>query len=249
MTHLATTQDSIYQGRLTLEQPAKSYRFGSDAMVLAAAAHAQPGQTILEMGCGVGAVMLAAQLRLPEVQFVGIERETVYEQLAQKNIRHNNAHDYVSVVHGDVTDKELFKQLGSFDHVLANPPYYDTERHSPAGDDLRRVAHRHEPEDLAAWLHAANRFLKPKGSITIIHSVEKLDDIIQGLKKFCGAIRIFPIWPQQTQSCKRIIVHALKGSKTPLSIMPGLIVHEKDGRLTERADQIINHGKTMWEVE
>jgi tRNA1Val (adenine37-N6)-methyltransferase len=249
MTHLATTVDSIYRGRLTLEQPAKSYRFGSDAMALAAALHAQPGQQVLELGCGVGAVLLAAQSRLPEVYFTGIERETAYTHLANKNIRHNRAQDYISIVQGDIADKELFKQLGSFDHVVANPPYYDTERHSAAEDDLRRVAHQHAPEDLGMWLQSANRFLKPKGSITMIHSVEKLDEIIQGLKKFCGAIRIFPLWPQQNQSCKRIIIHALKGSKTPLSIMPGLIMHEQDRQLTKRADQIINNGHSLWEIE
>jgi tRNA1Val (adenine37-N6)-methyltransferase len=248
MEELATTHDSIYQGKLTLEQPRKAYRFGSDAMLLAAAVHAVDGQKVLELGCGVGAVLLGAHHRLPATHFVGIEREAEYAALAKANVARNEAEQFISIVQGDVTDKALLHLLGTFEHVIANPPYYG-ENHSGATSDLRRVARQQSDHDLAEWLNAANRFLKPKGTITIIHSVEKMDDLIEGLKKFCGAIRVFPLWPQAGQSCKRIIIHALKSSKTPLSIMPGLVLHEADGKLTERAAAVINHGQSLWEAK
>lgn len=248
MTAMATTHDTIYQGKIRLEQPREGYRFGTDAMLLAASVHAQPGERVLELGCGVGAVLLAAQSRLENVTFIGIEREEIYAALAVSNSHTNHAAEYVTVITGDVTEKLLFKSIGGgFDHVIANPPYYETGRHSGAEKELRRVARQQMPEDLGLWLNAANRYLKPKGSITVIHSVEKLDELILGLKSFCGAIRIFPFWPQQGQSCKRIIVHALKGSKTPLTIMPGLVLHEHDGSPTPRAAQIINQGHSLWE--
>jgi tRNA1(Val) A37 N6-methylase TrmN6 len=246
MDELATTHDSIYQGKLTLEQPRKAYRFGSDAMLLAASVHAYDGQKVLELGCGVGAVLLGAHSRLPTTHFTGIELQAEYAVLAKANVERNGAESLVSIVQGDVTDKALLHLLGTFEHVIANPPYYG-ENHSGAVTELRRVARQQTDNDLAEWLQAANRFLKPKGTITIIHSVEKMDELIEGLKKFCGAIRVFPLWPQAGQSCKRIIIHALKGSKTPLSIMPGLVLHESDGKLTPRADEVINHGHSLWE--
>jgi tRNA1Val (adenine37-N6)-methyltransferase len=246
MDELATTHDSIYQGKLTLEQPRKAYRFGSDAMLLAGAVHAYDGQKVLELGCGVGAVLLAAHSRLLTTHFVGIEREAEYAALAKANITRNEADHFISVVQGDVTDKAMLHLLGTFEHVIANPPYYG-ENHSGATTELRRVARQQSDDDLAEWFRAANRFLKPKGSFTMIHSVEKLDEIIEGLKKFCGAIRIVPLWPQAGQSCKRIIVHALKSSKTPLTIMPGIVLHEADGTMTQRAAEIINHGHSLWE--
>ena len=247
MDDLATTHDSIYQGKLTLEQPKKAYRFGSDAMLLAASVHAHDGQKVVELGCGVGAVLLAAHHRLPGIHFTGIEREDRYAALAKANIHRNKAESHVTVVQGDVCDKGMLHLLGTFDHVTANPPYYETGVHSGAPDELRRVARQQCPEDLAEWLQAANRFVKPKGTVTLIHSVEKLDELIEGLKKFCGAIRVFPLWPQAGQSCKRIIIHGLKGSKTPLTIMPGLVLHEADGQMTKRAAEIINRGRSLWD--
>lgn len=67
MDTLATTHDSIYQGKQLLEQPRNGYRFGTDAMLLAAAVQARYGDKVLELGCGVGAVLLAAHTRLPDV--------------------------------------------------------------------------------------------------------------------------------------------------------------------------------------
>lgn len=252
MTDLATTHDMLYQGKLTLEQPRRAYRFGSDAMLLAAAipAHnpSHEGRKVLELGCGVGAVLLAGHYRAPGIHLTGIERETEYAELARANIRRNNAENHVTVVQGDVCDRGLLHLLGVFDHVVANPPYYEVEKHSAAPDELRRVARQQAPGDLGEWLQAANRFVKPKGSVTVIHSVEKLDELVDGLKKFCGAIRIFPLWPQAVQACKRVIVTGQKGSRAPLSLLPGLVLHQADGQLAPCAAEIINQGRSLWDT-
>lgn len=246
MDVLATTHDTIYQGRLRLEQPAKGYRFGSDAMLLAASLDARPNQSVLELGCGVGAVLMAAWHRLEGVKLTGIEREAGYADLAEKNIRENKAEDRVNVYRCDLMQPMAALALGSFDHVIANPPYYETGSHSGAETDLRRVARQHEPGDLAVWLQVANRMLRPKGSVTFIHATEKLDELITGLQKFCGAITIMPLWPQQDQPSKRVIIRGTKGSKAPLALLPGLVLHQVGGGLTPRADHIINHGRNLW---
>jgi len=247
MTALATTHDSIYQGQLTLEQPRKGYRFGTDAMVLAAAVQAKAGQKVLELGCGVGAVLLAAHHRLPEVSFVGIERTADYVDLAKKNITQNNAGRRVSVVRGDLLSATTIHSMGQFDHVIANPPYYETGTHSGSALELRRVARQHGPDDLAGWLLAANRALKPKGTVTFIHAAEKLDELVQGLKKYCGGIKVMPLWPQEKQPCKRLIIQGTKGSKAPLMLLPGIVMHGEGGRSTGRAIGIVNHGISLWE--
>lgn len=247
MTTLATTHDTIYQGRCGLEQPRTGYRFGTDAMVLAAAVQARSGQKVLELGCGVGAVLIAAHTRLPEVFFTGIEKMPEYAHLAKKNIERNAAAKRVHVVRGDALNPVTVGALGSFDHVVANPPYYETQRHSGAASELRRVARQHDETALAAWMQAANRALKPKGTVTFIHATEKLDDLIQGLQKYCGGVKIFPLWPKEGEPSKRLIIQATKGSKAPLTILPGLVMHEADGRSTMAAFQVVNEGRSLWD--
>jgi tRNA1(Val) A37 N6-methylase TrmN6 len=247
MTLLATTQDRLYQDLLTIEQPKEGYRFGTDALLLAAAVKAKPGEHILELGCGVGAALLAAAARCGEVQFTGIERENDYMALLQKNIVVNKVPDRVTAVQGDITDKKLFEELGRFDHVIANPPFFAPQENNNV-HDLRRVAREEEPNGLASWIKAANRFLKPKGTVTFIHSADRMDDLIEGFKTFCGNITVFPFWPTINDSAKRIIVQGTKGSRAKLLILPGLVLHDNEDKYyTDKATAIIKYGKSLWE--
>lgn len=247
MDNLATSHDSIYQGKWLLEQPLKGYRFGTDAMVLAASVQAKPAEKVLELGCGVGAVLLAVHSRLPDVFLTGVERENDYVELAKRNILHNNVSRRVSVFKGDIQNSMTMHSLGYFDHVIANPPYFETGKHSAPAVAIRRAARQHDPDALGQWLQAANRVLKPKGTVTLIHPSEKLDDLMTGLKKFCGGIRIFPLWPQTGKPCKRLVIQGVKGSKAPSTLCAGMVMHEQDGLSTPKALDVINHGQSIWD--
>lgn len=244
MSQFSTTEDTILQGRLRLLQPSKGYRFGSDAMLLAAAVQGEPGQKVLELGCGVGAVLLAVASRLGQVSFTGIEREVPYASLAEKNIALNGMENRITLVQGDLHDKELFHRLGTFDHVISNPPYYEAHS-SGAVAWLRRVARQEGEEGIAGWLQAANRFLKPNGTVTLIYPVERLQEVLDGLARFAGAVTIYPLWPQQGVPAKRMLVTAKKSSRAPLSIRAGLALHQADGTLTPEAHAIINEGQGL----
>lgn len=244
MSQVSTTEDTIYQGRLRLLQPSKGYRFGSDAMLLAASARASPGQNVLELGCGVGAVLLAAASRLTDVSFTGIERETDYADLAAKNVSANRMEGFVTIVSGDLHDKELFHRLGTFDHVISNPPYFSAQGTSALGW-LRRVARQETETGIAGWLQAANRFLKPKGTVTLIYPADRLQEVLDGLAHFAGEVTLFPLWPQQGVQAKRVLIRARKSIRAPLTIAAGLVLHQADGGLTREAHAIINEGQGL----
>lgn len=250
MTTLATTLDRLYGDRLALFQPRDSYRFGTDAMVLAAAIRARAGQTVLELGGGVGAVTLAAAIRLPKCRFTAIEREADYVALLQKNIDHNDLSKRITAVPGDITDKALAKKMDLFDHVVANPPYYKPQPRANAKSRLRAAARAEETETtLEQWVHAANRFLKPKGTVTFVHCADRLPDIIPLFEKFCGAITVFPLWPRQGKPAKRVIIQGTKGSRAPFVMAAGLVMHDAGGQYyTDAATAVIRNGVSLWDA-
>src|SRR4051812_26568682 len=98
----AVTEDRLLGGRVRLRQPARGYRAGVDAALLAAACDADAGERVLEAGCGPGAALLAAAARRPAAEFTGIEREPEALELARSNVALNAFEDRVTVLGGDV---------------------------------------------------------------------------------------------------------------------------------------------------
>ena len=80
---------------------------------------------MLEAGCGVGAALLAAAVRRPERQFIGVERDPDALALARENIAANGLGDRVSAVLGDVAQRFSALGLEPFDAAMANPPFFD----------------------------------------------------------------------------------------------------------------------------
>jgi tRNA1(Val) A37 N6-methylase TrmN6 len=250
MTPMATTLDALYGDALTLYQPKKAYRFGSDAMILAAAIRARPGQTILELGGGVGAVTLAGAVRLPKCRFTAIEREAAYAALLERNIVHNGMDARVTVVQGDIADKALAKKMGTFDHVVANPPFYKVQPKANSKSALRKAARAEENDTtLAEWVQAANRFLKPKGTVTFLHCADRVPELIPLFEKFCGAVTVFPLWPRAGKSAKRVVIQGTKGSRAPFVMAAGLVLHDAGEKYyTDAASAVIRRGADLWQA-
>ncbi len=119
------SDDMLLGGRVRIRQAPEGYRAGMDAALLAASCDAPARSRVLEAGCGVGAALLAAAVRLPTVSFVGIERDPAALALACANIALNGLQNRVSAVAGDVDASFNALQTAPFDAVLANPPYFD----------------------------------------------------------------------------------------------------------------------------
>ena len=83
------TCDDFLGGKLRIWQPRIGYRAGVDPVILAASVPAKPGDTILELGCGVGVASLCIAARVPDVQITGVEIQVDYAALAKRNAREN----------------------------------------------------------------------------------------------------------------------------------------------------------------
>ena len=57
------TESGLLSGRVRLRQPAAGYRAGMDAALLAAAVAANPGERVIEAGCGAGGALMQVAAR------------------------------------------------------------------------------------------------------------------------------------------------------------------------------------------
>lgn len=213
-------QDAFLGGALHLWQPKTGYRAGVDPVLLAASVPAKAGQSVLDLGCGVGAAVLCLGTRVPDLRLFGLERHEGYAELA----RRNGAALDLDVHTGDVAAMPSALRQVSFDHVLANPPYYDRATGTPAPNPHREAA-LGEDTPLAAWMSAAAKRLKPRGYLHVILKADRLADVLGGIKAPLGSLEITPLAPRVERPAELILVRARKEGRAALKLRAPIILH------------------------
>src|SRR5207302_11142417 len=118
---------------------AHGYRVAVDAVLLAAAVDVAPGARILDLGAGVGAVGLCLATRLTGCTVIGIEVQAALAKLAERNAALNGLSARVRTIVHDLA-RPLPPGLGSFDHVVTNPPYLAAAVADPSPDASKALA-------------------------------------------------------------------------------------------------------------
>jgi tRNA1(Val) A37 N6-methylase TrmN6 len=228
-----------------LRQPKTGYRVAIDPVLLAAAVPASSVDTVLDVGCGVGAASLCLAARVPGCRITGIEMQRDLVRLASDNAVLNDVFGRVSVMVGDLLRPPPRLEPGSFGQVMANPPYLEAEGATAPPEPGKAAANMQGEADLAAWVRFALTMARPKGCITFIHRADRLEQLLGQLAGRAGEIAVFPLWPGAEKPAKRVIVRARKGVATPTRLLPGLVLHEADGRYTAAADAVLRDGAAL----
>ncbi len=215
------TQDLFLGGRLRLAQPRLGYRAAADPVLLAAACPAQAGQSVLELGCGVGVASFCLGCRVAGLRLHGLERQADYADLARQNAATTGIGFDVHV--GDLRAMPAPLRV-PFDHVIANPPYFAPADGTAASDAGREAAQREETP-LADWIVAARKRLHPGGWLTLIQLADRLPDALRALDGF-GAIAVLPLAPRPGRAATRVILRARKGARAPFRLLAPLILHD-----------------------
>lgn len=219
-----TTVDAFLGGRLSIRQPRTGYRAGADPVFLAAAVPAGPGDRVLELGCGAGVALLCLLTRVNGALATGVERDPAAAELARQNAR-DNGHD-AEIVTTDLTDLPQDLKDRTFDHVLANPPFFDRAHGSRAKPD--REGGRGEDTPLQAWIDAGIRRLAPGGTLTLIQRADRLPVLLSAMDTRLGDVTLLPLAPRQGRSAKLVLLQARKGARGAFQLAPPLVLHDGD---------------------
>ncbi len=241
------TDDAFLGGKLNILQPEKGYRAGIDAVFLAAAVPAVDGETVFEAGIGAGVASLCLLSRNPMVHVTGIEMSTRYAVLCEQNAKRNNLANSIRVIHAEVKDamrRDLasMPEHGSFSHAFANPPFFDEGKVTASPSLLKAQAHAFGPEDLEQWIKLLHSMITLRGTVTLIHRAETMGKLLTYMEPKFGDIRVAPLYAREGTAASRVIVQGVKGSRAPLQLLPGLILHESDNRFTPDAEAVLRDG-------
>ncbi len=141
------------------------HRWSADDLVTAwwAAATDEAPRRALDLGCGIGTVLLFTAWRFSEARCLGVEAQELSFQLARRSLAWNGVEERCQLRLGDFRDRAVTPEESAFDLVTGTPPYF------PPGSGLEsdrvqrapcRFEHRGGVEDYAL---AAARLLTDDG--------------------------------------------------------------------------------------
>jgi tRNA1(Val) A37 N6-methylase TrmN6 len=123
---------------------------------------------VVDLGSGIGAVLLMMAWRFPSARCVGIEAQSLSVGMARRSIAWNRIGDRCEVRLGDLRDADLVE--GTFDLVTATPPYLVPGTASVPARVQQEGCHIELRGGIEDYCDAASRMLAPRGRFVVCHS-------------------------------------------------------------------------------
>ena len=236
------SEDLCYlSGDWRILQRRDGHRWSLDDLVTAwvAAEYAVPPPArILDLGCGIGSVLLMLAWRFPDAVVSGIEAQALSVDLARRSLAWNGVETRCRVVLGDLRDTTPFDEVGSLDLVTGTPPYLAVG----SAPESRRVQkgpcnfeHRGGIEEYCA---AAARVLAPGGRFVACEQAAQ-DDRVRTAARAAGlaVTTTLPVVPRAGKA-PLFAVHVMSRRDAGTVVLPPLVVRDAAGARTPAFRQV-----------
>jgi len=167
---LGPLTDDRLTADVSVWQREKGHRFSSDDVVTAFVAwQTQPAPaSLLDLGCGLGSVLLHLVWKMPAVRAVGVEAQDQSFKLLGENVARSTFADRITIHHGDLRDAAVVRALGTgFDLVTGTPPYFPPGRAIDSVDEQRTQARMEIRGGVEAYIETAARVVHPAGGVVL----------------------------------------------------------------------------------
>ncbi len=154
-----------------LYQRKRGHRTSSDDQLAAwMAVRAAGGASVeryLDIGCGIGSVLLLTAATLRPARSLGVEAQRQSARMAHQSVVELPDAPPIRLVHGDL--RELTEeQVGSFDLITGSPPYFPVGTGVPSPDPQREACRFELRGGVEGYCDAAGRLLTPEGRLCLV---------------------------------------------------------------------------------
>lgn len=161
-------------------------------------------KTYLDLGCGIGSVLLMVSWRLPGARIVGIEALEESVELARRNVAHNGLTARCQLHQGDLRELTRRWREAACDLVTGTPPYLPVGTALASPDRQRAAARLELRGGVEDYLAAAARVLAPAGRVVVCADGRRPDRVLGGASR----VGLTPV--------RRRDVYAREGDADPL---------------------------------
>ena len=210
-----------------------SHTFGTDAILLANFASIKRKDTACDMGTGCGIIPLIwCKGETKCIYAIDIQPKAI-EQV-KKSLIHNSLGERIIPLNCDLRSLKGVLPEGVFDLVTMNPPYKPVGTGIESVSEAERIARHEVTCTVDNAVEAASKLLKYGGRFCMCHRPERLCDIIVSMRS--GGIEVKKIrFVKQTEGKAPwlVLIEGKKGGKSGVTVMPDLIMKNKDGSNTD----------------
>ena len=225
--------DYIPRTNLKMIHVEGAYSFGIDSILLADFAKMKSNKNLLDIGAGNGILSMMANSLYDLKEVFAVEIQDQKAKILRENIKLNSIEN-IEIINKDLNDLDF--AINSLDYIITNPPYYKHEGNI-ANKDQEFLISRQEIyltlDDIFAF---ANKTLKDKGKLFMIHKPERMVEIFNKSgnikpKKLKFVSSTFDTKPQF------ILIEFVKNAKDGIKIEDPIIIY-KDGSYTDQIRKI-----------
>lgn len=234
--------DDLGRNGYQIIQNKEKFCFGIDAVLLSDFAKAKPSEKVLDIGTGTGIIPILMEARNRDVQFTGLDIQPESIEMATRSVELNGLSDKIHMVCGDVKEAVNMFGAASFQVITTNPPYM-VGQHGLVNPTEPKAIARHEIcctlEDI---LEASTKLLKVKGRFYMVHRPFRLAEIMTKCVQYgLEPKRIRFVHSYVDKEPSMVLVEALKGGNSRVTVEPPLIVYKEPNVYTEEVLKIYGY--------
>lgn len=218
---------------------AEHFKLGTDSVLLADFVKLSGAKRGIDLGCASAAIGLLLLTKHAKLHMTGLEILPEAAALARENMAANHLTERSEIICGDIREHRSLFKTGSFELVVANPPYFPVERGFQSPVEGRAGARAESLCSLEDICAAASFLLKTGGSFCLVHKPERLSELFCTMTKFAiEPKRLRMVCHRAELAPNLVLVEGRRGGKPGLKTEPMLILRNADGSETEEVKTI-----------
>lgn len=199
-----------------------SYSFGVDSIILGDFAKMKKDKIALDIGAGSGVLSFLANSLYKLKKVYAVEIQKAKADLLRENIASNNIEN-IELINDDL-NKIDFKE-NSLDYIITNPPYYKITDNIGNKEEEFLISRQEKYLKLENIFAFANKTLKDKGKLFMIHKPERMVEIFNKSGNLKPK-RVRFVESRVYEKPQFILIEFVKNARDGLKIEDPLVIYE-----------------------